>query len=133
MELSTFETRLSDLTREVWLISESEYPFNYIQAGTGDPSSIAGLLAKKHQVDVRQVKVIAPEQFLSKIEKSTSSSDTVIITNTQKIRKLLEFLQQQLEQLRVYRIESDVSVPVYILGYLPGHSCVGVSSTSIET
>lgn len=133
MELSTFKTRLSDFTREVWLISESESPFNYIQVGTNDPSSVADLLAQKHQVDVRQIRMVTPEDFLLKIEKSTSSSDSVIVANTQKIRKLLEFLQQHLEHLCVYRIEAGVSVPVYILGYLPGSSCVGVSATSIET
>lgn len=133
MELSTFESRLSDLTREVWLISESEYPFTYIQTSLDEPSKIADLLAKKHEADIRQVKVVTPEHFLLKIEKTSSSSDNVIVANTQKIKKLLNFLQQHLEQLCVYRIETGVSVPVYILGYLPGHSCVGVSATSIET
>jgi hypothetical protein len=133
MELSTFETRVSDLTREVWLISESEYPFSYVQTGIDEPSQVADLLAKKHQADVGQVKVVTPESFLSKIEKNTSSSDSVIVANTQKIKKLLDFLQQHLEHTHVYRIETGVSIPVYILGYLPGNSCVGVSSTSIET
>lgn len=133
MELSTFETRLSELTREVWLISESEYPFNYIQTGIDDPSQIADFLVQKHQADVWQVKVVTPERFLLKIEKNTSSLDSVIVANTQKIKKLLHFLQQHLEQINVYRIETGVSVPVYILGYLPGNFCVGVSTTSIET
>lgn len=133
MDLSTFKTQVTDLIRDVWLISESEYPFNYLQPDASDPGDLPVLLAQKHQAGLQAVKAITPENFMTKIDKAASGSDSIIVANARKIEKLLEFLQQHLRHLAVYRIEAGVSIPVYIAGFLPDGTCVGVSSTSIET
>ncbi|MCH5720008.1 nuclease A inhibitor family protein [Niabella hibiscisoli] len=84
MELSTFETLVIGLTDEVWLISESEHPFSYTQFSASNSGGLPALLAQKHQADVQKIKTIAPEDFLSKIEKASAGSDAIIVANTQR-------------------------------------------------
>lgn len=133
MKPSTFENELNRLTGNVWLISESEHSFTYQHLGKLLPPALPATLAGRHQAADAQVRTLTPEAFISKIEKAAAHADSVIVANTQKIKNLVQYLQQHLTQVAVYRIETGVSVPVYILGFLADGSCVGVSSFSIET
>lgn len=128
-----FLQALSEKVRGALLISESEYPFTIENFGIITTDSVAQKIAQSSNATIEQVKPLAADAFITKIEKSVDPGDAPIVANFQKIKSLYQFLRENLSGLQAYRVESGVQVPVYLIGSLQNGIIIGVKTISVES
>ena len=93
------------------------------------PSEIAG----KHDVDIAVIKTVDADLFFQHIINAADPNDAVLVANAKKTAALHQFLKDNLSDITVYRVESGVRIPIYIVGILQEHFLIAITTTSVET
>ena len=129
-------TILSDITAIIdgaLYFSESENPFVVSDWGHITPAELPGKIASLQESGAADLRQIDAAAFFERITKNADPSDTVMQEHTTKLRHLYQYLQEQVTDLRVTRIEGNSRIPVIITGYLPDHTCIAITTLAIET
>jgi hypothetical protein len=124
---------LTELTGGLLYYSETEHPFTIAHWGVVPAGELAAKIAAFTQSREEQQQVVAPETFFAKMTRISDPGDEALVVNAAKARALFAFLQQQLQQLRVVRVEAGTEIPILITGYLPDGNCLVLHTRSVET
>ena len=90
-------------------------------------------IATQHNVSEEVVKRIDPEVFFQHAMDAADRNDALLVKNAKKTAALHQFLKQNLTDLMVYRIESGVKIPIYIVGAIQDGSFIAIKTISVET
>lgn len=133
MKTSSFPEMLAEKISGILYITESEYPLTLEEWGVIPPASLPEKIAAQHQVTENVLKTIAAPVFFRQIEQSADPNDAPIAANAAKFKALYQFLQENLSDLLVTRVETGTSIPVYITGFLSDANCIVLHTTAIES
>ncbi|MFN7134399.1 MAG: nuclease A inhibitor family protein, partial [Myxococcales bacterium] len=113
-------------------MSESDYPFDYVQfpgAGKASAQDLAKLLGRPAGTPVEQRSM---DDFFNPRTQPQSWWEPEQHVDAQKYRQLRQTLEGNLTDLRVVRV-GEIEIGVYLVGRNRFGDLVGVRTTSIET
>lgn len=125
-------SQLQFLTKDLIYYSESDNNYNIISLSSTSLIHIPAEIAKINNTDVEHIKRIDAADFFAHIKETADPNDVIVTENAQKASELFLFLQANLTDLAVYRIENGVRIPIYIMGFSEG-KCIGLQTLSIES
>lgn len=123
---------LRQATAGLWMMSESDYPFEVIrweQTIEVTPAQLRRMAAQPADALVATESV--DDFFRAAVadhEGQSEEAHRVVL----KFRELLQLLKTNLQDVRVYKV-GQVNIPVYILGRAPSGSWMGLSTRIVET
>jgi hypothetical protein len=133
MENNTLLVQLTTKINGILYFSESEYPLTIEQWGVVPPTEVQPKIAALNNVSPDLLKSVAADAFFSHIITAADPNDTPIVENAQKFKALQQFLQENLTNIQVTRVEAGSSIPVYITANQPDGTCIALITTAIES
>lgn len=115
----------------LYYMSETDAPFQLVEtAEEADPKRAAlNLFGNNENEPVEEVTL---EHFFRNAVKIHPDAGTEQQQTAQRFIQLQTILQQNLKEVKVYRIGS-IQIKAYILGKLPDGTCAGLSTQLVET
>jgi hypothetical protein len=125
----TIQNKLENAASGLLMMSESDYPFEYINTNEHqlNPELALKLAQKPEGTPVEQTTI---EHLLRNMIDPTSGS--VNLATSQRFQQLMATLKQEFTNLTVYRV-GDVQVQVFILGLTADGTVAGMRTMLIET
>jgi len=123
---------LSEASRGLIFMSESEYPFETVRwDGSREvtPEFLLELAGKSEDAPVEER---SPEEFFRVATSLESWRSEESRAEAVRYIALLKALTENLEGLKVYRV-GEVNVPVYIVGRSPSGNWLGLATRVVET
>jgi hypothetical protein len=122
---------LTEATRGLTFMSESDYPFEVFDWGKAEPTPefLRGLAGTKADAPVETRS--APEFF----RVATSEPDwkgAEELATAKRFQALLRLLEGSLSDMKVFRV-GTINIPVYVVGRSASGSWLGVSTRVVET
>ena len=122
---------LREATRGLTFMSESDYPFEVFNWGAAEPTHefLRGLSGEASDVPVETT---TPANFFRVAASEAEWKNAEQLTAARRFQKLLRLLEQNLTDLRVYRVGA-INIPVYVAGRGASGHWLGVSTRVVET
>jgi hypothetical protein len=122
---------LREATRGLTLMSESDYPFEVFRWGGEEPSEefLRGLTGEAAHAPVE---TRSAADFFRVPASEAEWKNAEQLADARKFQRLMRLLEENLQDLRVYRVGS-VNIPVYVTGRTAAGEWVGVSTRVVET
>ena len=122
---------LREATRGLTMMSESDYPLEVFKWGGEEPSEefLRGLTGEAADAPV-ETKSAADLFRVPASEAEWKNAEQ--LADARKFQTLRRLLEENLQDLRVYRVGS-VNIPVYVAGRTASGEWVGVSTRVVET
>jgi hypothetical protein len=122
---------LREATRGLTFMSESDYPFEVFNWGATEPTDefLRGLTGEASDVPV-ETKTAADFFRVAASEAEWKNAEQ--LTAARKFQTLLRLLEQNLTDLKVFRVGA-VNIPVYVAGRAASGNWLGVSTRVVET
>ncbi|HEX8291181.1 MAG TPA: nuclease A inhibitor family protein [Pyrinomonadaceae bacterium] len=122
---------LRDATRGLTFMSESDYPFEVFNWGAAEPTEefLRGLTGEAAGAPVETT---TAANFFRVAASEAAWKNAEQLTEAGRFRSLLKLLEQNLADLKVFRVGS-VNIPVYIVGRAASGNLLGVSTRVVET
>jgi Nuclease A inhibitor-like protein len=117
----------------VWYFTESESPFKAADWGTITPSELLQKIAIQYKSDPSNLKQINQAGFFDSLISKVDKADAPMVENASKIADFYTFLEQNLSNITVVRVEGASRIPVLIAGYLPDGNCIVIETFAVET
>lgn len=133
MENNTLLTQLTAKINGILYFSESEYPLTIEQWGVVPPMEVQPKIAALNNVSADVLKPVAADAFFSHIITAADPNDTPVVENAQKFKALQQFLQENLTNIQVTRVEAGSSIPIYITANQADGTCIALITTAIES
>ncbi|MGN7989119.1 nuclease A inhibitor family protein [Pedobacter sp. 22226] len=124
---------ITKLLLGVLYFSESESPFKVADWGKIAPSDLLQKIASQYHSDLSSLKQVDQVAFFDRLISKVDPSDAPMVENAQKIEALHAFLEQNLSNISVIRVEGASRIPVLITGYLPDGTCLVLETLAVET
>ena|ERR1044071_182304 len=122
---------LREATRGLLVMSESDYPLEVFKWGAAEPTDefLRGLTNESPdaQVETRSAAV-----FFRVAVSEPQWKNAEQLAEARRFQKLLRLLEQNLADLKAYRVGS-VNIPVYVAGRSASGNWLGVSTRVVET
>ena len=125
----SIQNKLENAAGGLLMMSESDYPFEYINTSERQLSD-ALVLKLAQQPQGTSVTQTTIEHLLRNMTDPASGS--VNLATAQRFQQLMATLKQELSHLTVYRV-GDVQVAVFILGLAADGTVAGMRTMLIET
>jgi hypothetical protein len=134
LAVDVFMQKLQELSDGLFFMSESDYPLEPIQFELKTTASLtsAEILQLVGQPPEAKVEVVELPYFFRNMTADTPEADEFAKDIAQRFRELQTYLQQNLQDLKVYRI-GHREIQVFILGKLGETHLVGLKTVSVET
>ena len=134
LPIDLFINRLTELSSGLYYLSESDYPLEpvkYSLTGTGGLSNpdIYDLAGKPSDSKIETVDL---PYFFRNHTTDQAEADEDMKAMAQRFRELQTFLENHLQDLKVYRI-GQVEIEALILGKLNETQYAGLKTTVVET
>src|SRR5215210_9289213 len=122
---------LRETTRDLTFMSESDYPFEAFNWGPAEPTHefLRGLTGEASDVPV-ETKTAADFFRVAASEADWKNAEQ--LAAARKFQSLLRLLEQNLKDLKVFRVGS-INIPVYVAGRGASGDWLGVSTRVVET
>ena len=122
---------LREATRGLTYMSESDYPFEVFRWDAAEPSHeyLRGLTGEAADAPV-ETRTAANFFRVAASEAEWKSAEE--LATARRFQSLLRLLEQNLTDLRVYRVGS-INIPVYVAGRGQSGNWLGVSTRVVET
>jgi len=122
---------LREATRGLTFMSESDYPFECFNWGAAEPTHefLRGLTGEASDVPVETT---TAANFFRVAASEAEWKNAEQLTAARRFQRLLRLLEQNLTDLRVYRVGA-VNIPVYVAGRGASGNWLGVSTRVVET
>ena len=122
---------LREATRGLTFMSEADYPFEVFNWGAAEPTDefLRGLTGG---ASVVPVETTTAANFFRVAASEAEWKNAEQLTEARRFRTLLSLLEQNLTDLRVYRVGA-VNIPVYVAGRGASGNWLGVSTRVVET
>ena len=122
---------LREATRGLTYMSESDYPFEVFNWGAAEPTQdfLRGLTGEASDV---QVETTSAANFFRVAVSEAEWKNADQLNEARRFQTLLRLLEQNLTNLRVYRVGA-VNIPVYVAGRAASGNWLGVSTRVVET
>ena len=126
------KTRLEELTKELFLLSETDAPFTIVQFPLED--DIDTSLRKELEIsDTTLIEKVTLANFFSLYTEPQGWDSEEDAATKQRFAKLFSFFNEELLESKVYRL-GRIEITVYILGIVPGlRTVLGLQSLLVET
>ncbi len=137
-EIIDFKDILTNLSKDLWFMSESDEPFEYIEFESELDIAIP-LVENIAQILNQPVQNINSIEFESFFEKLTFVEDWYgesEIGTTKLYEKLASHFKETFTEKLVIEIrnpENEIEIPIYIFGITPSKKIVGLKTLKIET
>jgi len=131
---NAFIPKLQELSSDLFYISESDYPLEPVQfeySGTW-PLTGTAIVTLTGQAPDTKVEIVALDYFFRNLTQDSPDNDEDINNMAQRFRELQAYLQQQLQEVKVYRL-GQREIQAYILGKISDNQIAGLKTTVIET
>ncbi|NSL88355.1 nuclease A inhibitor family protein [Chitinophaga solisilvae] len=125
--------QLTEKTKGVLYFSESEYPLTVEDWGVVPAGELTARIAALNSVSADLLKDVPEETFFRNIITAADPGDRVIVENAQRFQALQQWLKSNLADVRITRVETGTSIPVYITGHLEDGTCIALTTTAIES
>ncbi len=122
-----------DIIEGLIYYSESDNPYSIELLQSKSLQQIPSEIAALNSVSETSVRNIDADAFFKHIADAADTNDEIIAANAARTEALHVFLKENTSDLTVYRIESGVRIPIYIVGALEDNSFVAVKTMSVET
>ncbi|MFL6336497.1 MAG: nuclease A inhibitor family protein [Pyrinomonadaceae bacterium] len=122
---------LREATSGLTFMSESDYPFEVFNWGTAEPTDefLRGLTGEASGAQV-ETRTAADLFRVATSEAEWKNAEQ--LETARKFQRLLKLLEQNLKDLKVYRVGS-INLPVYVAGRGSSGNWLGVSTRVVET
>jgi hypothetical protein len=132
MEISAFKNQLTKLTDGLFYMSESDYPFEFIELNNNNPEEIKKEIIELHPPDSPVETVKADDFFNKLIHSYLASGDDFLISTAKNYDKLYSFISNHATEVNIIRC-GRIEVGIYIVIYLKREGVTVLKTTSIET
>jgi len=122
---------LRETTRGLTFMSESDYPFEVFNWGAAEPTQdfLRGLTGEASDVPVETT---TAADFFRVAASEAEWKNAEQLTAARKFQTLLRLLEQNLTDLKVFRVGA-INIPVYVAGRAASGNWLGVSTRVVET
>ncbi len=123
---------LKEATEGLTFMSESDYPFEVLHwKGAAEVNAeylreLEGLSADA------PVKVTSVDEFFKVAASEAEWKSKEAITTARRYQALVQLLEENLTDLKVYRI-GEINISVYVIGKLATANWIGISTQVVET
>ncbi|AMM50874.1 hypothetical protein TH61_06295 [Rufibacter sp. DG15C] len=131
VSMSTLYQELEQLSQGLLFISESEYPLEPFTLPAGATAQDASGFLQALGQSGQPVEEVTLAHFFRNMVR-TSEGDAVQQENAQKFTALQQWLEKNLQDVKVYRI-GQTQVQAYVVGKATDQTWMGVKTTLIET
>lgn len=122
-----------DIIEGLIYYSESDNPYSIELLQSKSLQQIPSEIAALNSVSETSIRNIDADAFFKHIADAADMNDGIIAANAARTEALHVFLKENTSDLTVYRIESGVKIPIYIVGVLEDNSLVVLKTMSVET
>jgi protein associated with RNAse G/E len=122
-----------DITEGLVYYSESDNPYTIDSLESITIDQVPFEIAVQHSASEGIIKQLDVDMFFQHVIAAADPNDLVFVLNAKKTEALYHFLKENLSGLTVFRIESGVRIPIYIVGALQNGSLVAIKTISVET
>jgi hypothetical protein len=129
--MSSLNQELEQLSQGLLFISESEYPLEPFTLPAGTSGQDGGSFLKAIGQPEQPVEEVTLAHFFRNMVRP-SEGDPVQQENAQKFTALQQWLEKNLQDIKVYRI-GQTQVQAYVVGKASDQTWMGVKTTLIET
>ena len=123
--------KMREATRGLTFMSESDYPFEVFKWDAKEPTPEFMRGLTKEAADA-PVETTTLSNFFRVAASDAEWKNKELLAAAKKFRALQKLLEENLKDLKVYRVGS-VNIPVYIVGRAPSGRWLGVSTRVVET
>lgn len=123
---------LRQATDGLWMMSESDYPFEVVSFEQAFETTPADLRRRAGQPADALFAVESVDDFFRAAVTDHEGQGEEARRLALRYRELLRVLKTNLQDVRVYRV-GQINIPIYILGRAPSGSWVGLSTRIVET
>ena len=118
-------------TRGLTYMSEADYPFEVFNWGAAEPTDefLRGLTGEAADAPVE---TRGAAEFFRVPASEAEWKNAEHLTEARSFRALLRLLEQNLADLKVYRVGA-INLPVYVAGRAASGNWLGVSTRAVET
>jgi hypothetical protein len=122
---------LREATRGLTFMSESDYPFEVFKWSEAEPTHefLRGLTGEAADVPVEET---TAANFFRVAASEAEWKNAEQLATARKFQSLLNLLEQNLKDLKVFRVGA-INIPVYIAGRAASGHWLGVSTRVVET
>ena len=122
---------LRGVTRGLTYMSEADYPFEVFNWGAAEPTQefLRGLTGEAPDAPVETT---TAANFFRVAASEPEWKNAEQLTAARRFQALLRLLEQNLTDLRVYRVGA-INIPVYVAGRGASGNWLGVSTRAVET
>jgi hypothetical protein len=132
MEITAFKNQLTKFTDGLFYMSESDYPFEFIDLNNTNPEEINNEIIALHPPD-SPIETLNADDFFNKlIQAYLASGDDFLISTAKKYDKLYSFISNHATEVNIIRC-GRIEVGIYIVIYLKKGGVTVLKTTSIET
>lgn len=122
-----------DIIEGLVYYSESDNPYTIEPLESKSIEQVPFEITTQHSTSEGMVKSINVDNFFQHIIMAADPNDAVLAANAKKTEALYRFLKEKLADLIVFRIESGVRIPIYIVGALQSGALIAIKTMSVET
>ena len=124
---------LHDLMEGLIYYSDSDNSYTIEALHSKSLEEVSAEIAALHNTSGANVKSIVADAFFQHIIDAADPNDAVIAANAKRTEALHLFLKENAPDLMVYRVETGVRIPIYIVGTLKDSSLLALKTMSVET
>ncbi|MDY0905893.1 nuclease A inhibitor family protein [Pedobacter sp. CFBP9032] len=124
---------ITKLLLGVLYFTESESPFKVADWGKIPPAELLQKIATQYHAAPENLKQLDHVAFFHHLTSKVDAADVPMVENASKIEAVHAFLEQNLSNIQITRVEGASSIPVLITGYLPDGTCLALETFAVET
>lgn len=134
LTIDLFIDRLKELSDGLYFLSESDYPLEPIACTISDKAGLAEpeIFKMAGKAPDEKLEIVELPYFFRNMTTELPEADEDMKLLTQRFRKLQNFLEDHLQDLKVYRL-GEVEILALILGKLNHNQFAGLKTTVVET
>ena len=122
-----------DITQGLVYYSESDSPYTMDLLESKSIKEVPFEIAVTFSASEGMVKRVDADAFFQHVIAAADPNDAVLAANAKKTDTLYRFLKENLSDLVVFRIESGVRIPIYIVGALQNGALIAIKTIAVET
>lgn len=123
---------LKELTEGLLFMSESDFPFEIVGWKGSIEISPQFLRGLTGQAEDAPVEILSVDDFFGVAMSEEGWRSDEGRTEAKKYRALVQYLKNNLDELKVYRV-GEIKIPVYIVGRSKTGNWLGISTQMVET
>lgn len=125
--------KLAELTDGLFWMSESDYPWQVFAWETPGPISHDQLLQLTHHPVATSVAEVDLYKFFTPALKEQDLHGEEEKATVKKYRQLVDYLNYNLSDIKVYRVGQSPEIRIYIIGTTRDDNLAGIATQAIET